>query len=315
MKCIVEPLEQRKHLSVSPAVYRADVAAIHAEQRVVNAELAALGRVEAGQRRTLQADLRRLHMTTQGKSASSLLTIQEISDLKILGKDAAVFTAVTNRDIARIHAAKLVTVKHPTNAVLQARYLLDLSLMQSDVSADQQAFLNQLYSVSADSEIADLNAIGTIDTSDTGITVDVASDVAGIQTAATPLDTAMNGTITAISNAFGDISDVKFFGTQNLFGFNFSNKDDPLDGAALTGLAADVSTQATNAYRHGYPFGPAFGDFPGTDQIYVGSNQTASLDGYSTDSGKRAGPQVVTLDYNSLVRSERRSLFNPWNCH
>ena len=122
----------------------------------------------------------------------------------------------------------------------------------------------------------------------------------------------MTATITAISNAFGDVSSVKFFGTQNLFGFNFANNTDPLAGAALKGLAANASTQATNEYRHGYPFGPAYGDFAAPIRVYVGSNQSAELDGYSSNTDRVAGPQVVTLDYNSLIKSGSPSHLSRW---
>lgn len=54
---------------------------------------------------------------------------------------------------------------------------------------------------------------------------------------------------------------------------------------------------------HSYPFSPGPGDFAGTDQIYVGYVQTASHDGYSVSSQRINGPDVLTLDYSSLVPS------------
>ncbi|MBI4696025.1 MAG: VPLPA-CTERM sorting domain-containing protein [Gammaproteobacteria bacterium] len=74
---------------------------------------------------------------------------------------------------------------------------------------------------------------------------------------------------------------------------------DPTAGATLEGLAAGAVTLGSNAYGHGYPFTPAVGDFPGTDQIYVGSVQTGGSDGYSA-SPRLNGPQVVSLDYAAL---------------
>lgn len=77
--------------------------------------------------------------------------------------------------------------------------------------------------------------------------------------------------------------------------------DEPTTGATLEGLAADVLTVSTvYINNHGFPFIP-YADFAGTDQIYVGSTQTASHDGYSTYAGRINGPQVITLDYGSLV--------------
>jgi hypothetical protein len=75
----------------------------------------------------------------------------------------------------------------------------------------------------------------------------------------------------------------------------------PKAGATLQGLANGVVTFATLITGHGFPFAPAVGDFPGTDQIYVGSVQTAAHDGYSVASSRINGPQVITLDYSALI--------------
>jgi hypothetical protein len=76
---------------------------------------------------------------------------------------------------------------------------------------------------------------------------------------------------------------------------------DPTAGATLEGLAPDAVTLATNSFPHGYPFAPTAGDYPGTDQIYVGSVQTGSHDGYSSAPQRINGPQVLTFDYSSLI--------------
>jgi hypothetical protein len=76
---------------------------------------------------------------------------------------------------------------------------------------------------------------------------------------------------------------------------------DPTAGATLQGLAPDVVTLATNSFPHSYPFSPTAGDYPGTDQIYVGSVQTGAHDGYSSAPQRINGPQVLTFDYSTLV--------------
>ena len=91
------------------------------------------------------------------------------------------------------------------------------------------------------------------------------------------------------------------YGTENCLGLNCYGTADPKAGATLVELAAGASTLGTTSFAHGYPFAPAAGAFPGTDQIYVGSTQTASNDGYSSYAGRLHGPQVFTLDYNALV--------------
>ena len=77
---------------------------------------------------------------------------------------------------------------------------------------------------------------------------------------------------------------------------------DPRSGASLQGLAPGTVTFGAPAIGHGFPFTPAAGDFPGTDQIFAGSAQTGFHDGYSS-SPRSAGPQVLVLDYSSLVPS------------
>lgn len=76
---------------------------------------------------------------------------------------------------------------------------------------------------------------------------------------------------------------------------------DPKTGATLDGLAPNAVTFGAPAVSHGFPFSPSGTDFPGTDQIYVGSVQTATHEGYSTSALRINGPQVLTLNYSSLV--------------
>ena len=90
------------------------------------------------------------------------------------------------------------------------------------------------------------------------------------------------------------------YGNENLLNTG-TYPSDPKAGATLSGLAAGVVTDSNNFYGHNYPFSPSVGDFPGTDQIYVGSTQTASHDGYSGASQRIAGPQVLTMDYSSAL--------------
>jgi hypothetical protein len=76
---------------------------------------------------------------------------------------------------------------------------------------------------------------------------------------------------------------------------------DPTAGATQQGLAPGVVTLAPLFYGHGYPFSPGIGEFSGTDQIYVGSTQTGAHDGYSGTGQRINGPQIVTLDFRSLI--------------
>lgn len=93
----------------------------------------------------------------------------------------------------------------------------------------------------------------------------------------------------------------RLFGDADLVGFGFPAGVTPTDGAATVGLVAGQVSFATGIYGHGFPFSPGVGEFPGTDQIYVGSTQTGFHDGYSSVDGRMAGPQVLTLDLTGLV--------------
>ena len=76
---------------------------------------------------------------------------------------------------------------------------------------------------------------------------------------------------------------------------------DPKAGATLEGLAPGVVTYSSLITDHGWGFSPSAGEYAGTDQIYVGSNQTGYHDGYSSTQERLPGPQIMSLDYGSLV--------------
>lgn len=90
------------------------------------------------------------------------------------------------------------------------------------------------------------------------------------------------------------------FGDQDCLGTDCYGATDPTAGATLEGLAPGVVTLATNSFGHGFPFTPEATDFSPTDQIFVGSVQTGSHDGYSV-SPRLNGPQTAVLDFSSLV--------------
>jgi PEP-CTERM motif len=91
------------------------------------------------------------------------------------------------------------------------------------------------------------------------------------------------------------------YGDENVLNSGTTYPSDPKAGATLIGLAPGVVTASTLITPHSYPFTPEPGDFPGTDQIYVGSVQTGAHDGYSVATQRINGPDVLTLDYSSLV--------------
>lgn len=90
------------------------------------------------------------------------------------------------------------------------------------------------------------------------------------------------------------------YGDENLLGTG-TYPIDPKTGATLEGLAPGVVTFGAPGVHHDSPFTPAAGEYPGTDQIYVGSIQTGFRDGYSFATSRINGPQIFNLDYSSLV--------------
>ena len=89
------------------------------------------------------------------------------------------------------------------------------------------------------------------------------------------------------------------YGDADLFGEGYISN--PTAGAQIFGLTADAVTYATTTFDHNFPFDPEGDDFPGTDQIYVGENQTTSHDGYAFWENRLPGPQVIVLDYSAQV--------------
>ncbi len=98
----------------------------------------------------------------------------------------------------------------------------------------------------------------------------------------------------------GAQAEVMQFGDRNLLGTG-TYSSDPTAGATVQGLAPGAVTVATNSFRHPFPFTPAAGAFPGTDQMYTMGAPSTTHDGYSVSPGVVNGPQVLTMDYTSLV--------------
>lgn len=93
------------------------------------------------------------------------------------------------------------------------------------------------------------------------------------------------------------------YGDEDCLGSGCYGASDPTSGATLTGLSAGMITDSSGSFFHGFPFSPGSGDFAGTDQIDVGSVQTGAHDGYSVSTQRINGPDVLVLDYSSLIGS------------
>jgi len=102
------------------------------------------------------------------------------------------------------------------------------------------------------------------------------------------------------ATAAGARAEVMQYGDRNLLGTG-SYPTDPTAGATLEGLAPGAVTVATNSYRHPFPFTPAPGAAPGTDQMYTMGAPSTTHDGYSVSKGVINGPQVMNINYGGLV--------------
>ncbi len=96
------------------------------------------------------------------------------------------------------------------------------------------------------------------------------------------------------------LAEVMVFGDLDVLGTG-SYGTDPRDGAAVEGLVPGGVSFGAPAQNHGFPFSPENDDYPGTDQIYVGQNQSSNHDGYSGYSGRLNGPQLIILDASSMI--------------
>lgn len=94
---------------------------------------------------------------------------------------------------------------------------------------------------------------------------------------------------------------VMMYGDTDCLGFGCYLADDPTAGATLQGLATGAHTFASKTFTHSFPNLPGGGDFPGMDVPYVGSHLTHADDGYAANGNPVTGPQMLTLDYSSLV--------------
>lgn len=100
---------------------------------------------------------------------------------------------------------------------------------------------------------------------------------------------------------------VATYGDRDLVGFHYPPGADPTAGARITGLAPGAITLSREGFGHGFPFKPGdnqpdgIEDYPNTDQIFVGSNQTAEHDGYAQFDDRKKGPALFRLDYSRLV--------------
>lgn len=101
------------------------------------------------------------------------------------------------------------------------------------------------------------------------------------------------------------LANIMWYGDQDVLG-TASYGADPTAAATLIGQDPGSASFGGPEVNHGFPFDPSAGDYPGTDQIYVGSVQTASHDGYSSWANRMSGPMVISLDYSSLVPAGER---------
>jgi hypothetical protein len=291
MKMSPELLEPRRLLSGAIADYNLMIS----EEYTLVADLSTAHQQEAQIRGALQADLSRLHLLRANAAIYSKLIRDETNDLRLLNKDDRVMGLALNQQGHNVFVAGGKLELSPNNRGIQSAFASTLAKFEEVEANDQQQLMNASVLASTGPAVSDLDAIAAIDPSDSTLQSDAQSGVANLTASATALTTVLGLIDGYAGTLISDSSIVEVYGTVNLLGMGFAAKANPFAGASLEGLAPNVTSAATNKYVGPSNFTPPAGDYPGTDQIYVGSNTIATLD-------EAVGPQVITLNYSALTR-------------
>lgn len=291
MKMSPELLEPRRLLSGQYADYSLMVS----QESVLVADLSTANHQESQVRSALHADLGRVHLLRGNAAAYSTLVREETNDLRLLNRDARILGVALNQHGYSVIVEGGDFEQHPNIRGVQSAFAYTLFKFEQAEANDQQRLVNASNLASTGPAVSDLDAIAAIDPADATLQSDAQSGVANLTASATALTTVLGLIDGYASSLVSDSSNVGVFGTVNLLGLGYPAKANPFAGASLQGLASNVTSTAINKYAGPGDFTPPAGDYPGTDQIYVGSNTIATLD-------QVLGPQVITLNYSALTR-------------
>ncbi len=183
----------------------------------------------------------------------------------------------------------------PNNPNIRDAFATALSRFEQNEVAHLQTLSTDSIAASTGAAFADLNTIAAAGPSDAVLQSDVQTGIANLSITTTNLATAV-GLVTKDAGIYeNDATGVEVYGSENLFGAGYTAGGNPFREASLTGLATDATSISSAKFVAPSAFSPAVGAFPGTDQIYVGSNEVPAA-------GQLAGPQVITLDYSALTQ-------------
>jgi hypothetical protein len=293
MKSSIELLESRKLFSAV-----SDYSNLIVDEQGFPSIFSTANRQEALIRGAIHADLNRLHIYKANVKALTTLARDEATDIAHLRKDVLLLEVAVNHDARTLIVRGDADQQNSTSPVFRNAFSATLAKFEQDESNDLQKIATDSLAASTGLSVTELQALGAADPSDATLQSDTQSGITNLQTLATSLSDSLAIYDGNSATLVDDASGIAIYGTENFFGQGYPAKANPYEGATLTGLAANASTVAISKFVAPTTFAPTTSDYPGTNQIYVGSDQTPGVN-------QVAGPQVFSLDYSALTKLSR----------
>jgi len=289
MKSSIELLESRKLFSAI-----SDYSTLITDEQGIPSIFSSANHQEALIRGAIHADLNKLHIYGANATALADLARDEATSIAHLRKDVLLLEVAVNHDARTLIVRGDAGQQHSTSPILLNDFSAALSKFEQDETNDQQTIANDLVTASTGASVTELQALGAADSSDVTLQSDAQSGITNLAALPTTLNDTLDIYDANSATLVNDASGIAVYGSENFFGQGYPAKANPYQGATLTGLSANASTVAISKFVGPATFAPSVTDYPGTDQIYVGSNETPGVN-------QLAGPQVITLDYSALT--------------
>jgi hypothetical protein len=294
MKSSIESLESRRLFAIATAAVLDYSSLIRDEQNIPSVFTSA-SRANATINGAIHRDLLRLNVYKTNYSSLVVLAKDEATDILHLRKDVLLLEVAVNHDTRTLIVRGQAGQQHSSSIPVLNAFSATLTKLEQDVAEDFQKIAMDSVTASTGASVSQLNLLAAADAADTTLASDVQSGVSNLQSFSTALTNSLVNYNSGIATLVNDAAGIAVFGSEGFFGQQYPAKANPYEGTALTGLAPNVSTVAISKFVAPATFAPIATDYPGTDQIYVGSNEIPGAD-------QLVGPQVITLDYSALTK-------------
>jgi hypothetical protein len=291
MNSRIESLEPRRLFSALSV----DQIAIQTDERALLTALSTNAGQNAQVRNAIHADLNVLHLFRPNIAAFAALARQESVDLSHISNDVHRLIIQAVKDQHQFLAAAINFGLHQNQAATRNSFNATLARYQQDRINYELKLTSDTSIASTGPAVAELNALGALAPTNVTLQSDVLSGTTDLTTAPTTLAKNLAQLETDAATLITDSSTFEIYGSENLLGAGFTIGQNPFAGATLRGLTTGATSTASTKFAGPSVITPAVGDFAGTDQVYVGSTQTAAA-------GQVVGPQVLTLDYSPLTQ-------------